>query len=374
MKNLLFTPLALLLLLAACKSTQKLYDQGSYDRAVYSALDDLKKNGSNPVALNVLPKAYQDAARGYLDNIAAAKLGTVSEQKLATLYRDYAALQNMYHAIQATPAALGVVSPTNYATELNDAAEQAADLNYNHGLALLQRGDRISAQQAYGYFKATESYVSGYLDVEEKKAEAYNLAVINVVVDKFDQRFGFYNVNGNYFQSDLIRNLNNIGRGHYYNFYGINEPQAQELKVDQYLDINVYDISFGQLASNEYSYNVSRDITEKDDHDPKLSRTTTVTATVYVTRRIIDSRAMMDYRITDAVSRRIITYDRVPAQFTWERQTGSYKGDSRALGDKDWAILRGAFDRQPGYDELYRELTNRMMNEFNSRMRNIYGR
>jgi hypothetical protein len=54
--------------------------------------------------------------------------------------------------------------------------------------------------------------------------------------------------------------------------------------------------------------------------------------------------------------------------------TGSYKGDSRALGDKDWAIIRGAYNNQPAYDELYRELTRRMMNEFNNRMRVIYGR
>jgi hypothetical protein len=70
----------------------------------------------------------------------------------------------------------------------------------------------------------------------------------------------------------------------------------------------------------------------------------------------------------------LIAYDRVPAQYTWEKLTGSYTGDSRALSDKDWAIIRGAYNKQPAYDDLYHELTRRIMNDFNGRMQMIYGR
>lgn len=371
------TPSTLLLfffiVIVACKSTTKLFEEGQYDRALYSALDDLKKKPDNATAANILPQAYNEAVNKYENSIASARSGTQNIQKLDIIYKDYKGLQKMYDAIAATPAAFSHVTARNYSTELNQSAEDAAEYMYGRGMNFLQHGDRISAQKAYESFKGAERYVRGYKDIEERKAEAYDLAIVNVVVDKFDQRFGSYNVNGNYFQNDIVYTLNNIGSSHYYKFYGTAEPRAREVRVDQYMDINVYDISFGQLYSNDYSYAVSKEISEKDDKDPKITRTTTVTANVFVKRRVIDSRAVMDYRITDAASRRMVGSDRLAAQYTWEKLTGRYTGDSRALGDKDWAIVRGAFNNQPDYNELYKELTNQLMNQFNSRMRGIYG-
>jgi hypothetical protein len=374
MRNLTTLLLFFLLTLAACKSTKKLFDDGQYDKALYSALDDLRKKPDNATAASILPQAYNEAVRKYENAIAAAATGSQNAQKLDIIYKDYRALQKMYDAIAATPAAFSHVSAKNYSSALSNAAENAAEFNYTRGMDLLQRGDRVSAQKAYESFKAAVSYVPGYRDVEDRKEEAYEFAVANVVVEKFDQRFDNFNINGNYFQNDIVYTLNNIGNSHYYKFYGTNEPKAREVRVDQYMDINVYDIWFGQLASNRYSYQVSKDITQKDDKDPKITRTITVTANVNVTRRIIDSRAMMDYRITDAATRRMIVNDRIPAQYTWEKLTGSYTGDSRALSDKDWATIRGAFNNEPSYDELYRELTRQLMNQFNNRMRSIYGR
>jgi hypothetical protein len=374
MRNPLSLAVAALLLLAACKSTKKLFDQGQYDRAVYSALDDLKKKPDNATATAILPQAYNEAVSRYENSIAAANTGTQNAQKLDQVYGSYAALQKLYNAIANTPAARRIVNARNYTTELSDAAENAAAYRYDKGMDQLQRGDRASAKKAYEHFNVAESYVPGYKDVEERKQQAYDMAIINVVVNKFDQRFGFYNINGNYFQDDIVNTLSNIGNNYFYRFYGTNDARAREIRVDQFMEINVNDIQFGQVASNSYSYNVSKDISVQDDKDPKAKKTITVTATVNVTRRIVDSRAMMDYRISDEITHRMIAYDRVGAQYTWEKLTGSYTGDQRALGDKDWAIVRGAYNNPPNYDDLYRELTRRMMSEFNTRMRTIYGR
>jgi len=374
MKKITCLPVVALLLFAACKSTQKLFDEGKYDRALYSALDDLKKKPDNTTAASILPQAYNEAVQQYENAIAAAKTGAPNIQKLDAVYRSYAALQKMYTSIGGTPAARGLVSARNYNTELNDAAEAAAEFRYSKGMEYLQHGDRNNAKKAYEQFRAVDAYVKGYKDVEEKRQEAYDLALVNVVVNKFEQRFGYYNINGNYFQDDIVNTLNNIGGSYYYKFYGTNDPRSGQVPVDQFMEINVYDIRFGQVAANSYSYTVSKDISVQDDKDPKVKKTVTVTATVNVTRRIIDSRAMMDYRISDEISHRVLAYDRIGAQYTWEKLTGTYSGDSRALGDKDWAIVRGAYNNPPAYDELYRELTRRMMNEFNNRMRNIYGR
>lgn len=376
MRNLAFLLLAAVMACAACKSTKKLFEQGHYDRALYSALDDLRKKPDNPTAGSILPQAYNGAVAEHENTITAARTGSLNAQKLDAIYNEYRALQKMYDAIAATPAARGLVTATNYTTELANAAENAAAFRYAQGNDLLQRGDRISAQRAYENFKAVEYYVPGYQQVEDKKAQAYDMAVINVVVTKFDQRFDRFNINASYFENDVIYGLNTIGNQHYYNFFHPNEASTQQVRVDQYMDINVHDIWFAPLSVNTSSYDVSKDISVKDESskDPKAQKTITVTATVNVTRRVIESRAMMEYRITEQATQHLLAYDRVPAQYTWEKLTGSYKGDSRALSDKDWETVKGAYSSQPPYDELYRELTRRMMNEFNNRMRVIYGR
>lgn len=374
MKPFLTLLLSIAVCCAACKSTQKLYDQGQYDRAVYSALDDLRKRPDNNTAASILPQAYNEAQSKYENSIAAAQNGSVTAQKLDLIYRDYLALQKMYDAIAATPAAFSHINARNYNGELSAAAEAAAEFRYNEGNSFLQRGDRMSARRAYESFQAVASYVKGYRDVDELMARAYNIAIVNVIVDKFDQRFDNYSVNGAYFQNDIVARLNSIGNSHYYRFFNFNEPRAREVRADQFMDINVYDIWFGQMAVNRDSYTVTKDITEKDPKDEKKSLTTTVSATISVTRRVIDSRASMDYRIMDAASRQMVGSDRLFARYTWEKLTGSYTGDQRALSDKDWAIIRGAFNNQPSYDELYRELTRQLMNQFDSRVRSIYGR
>ena len=365
--------LAAIIFFAACKSTKKLFEDGQYDKAVYSALDDLRKKPDNATAAAILPQAYNEAVNKYGNSINAASTGTQNAQKLDIIYKDYLALQKMYTAIAATPAAFSHVNARDYGPDVATAADNAAAFRYERGMDLLQRGDRLSAQKAFENFKQVSYYVPGYKDADDRKNEAYELAIVNVIVDKFDQRFNNYAVNGNYFQNDIVYSLNNIGGSHYYKFYNTAEPRAREVRADQFMDINVYDIWFGQMGSSRESYTVSKEVTEKDDKDDKKSRTYTVSATVNVTRRIIDSRATMDYRITDAAGRRMVASDRVNASYTWEKLTGSYTGDQRALGDKDWAIIRGAYSNQPSYDELYRELTRQLMSQFDNRMRSIYG-
>lgn len=375
MKYLSFLLLSAFLCIVSCKSTKKLFDEGQYDRAVFSALDDLRKNPNNVAAVQILPQAYAEVTSKYETAIRAASSSSVkTSQRLESIYQHYRSLQRMYDAIAATPAAWSLVTPRDYSVELTAAADAAAEFRYQQGLEYLAKGDRESARKAYESLRLADRYVPGYKDVLQKKQEAYDLTTINIVVSKFDQRFGYYNINGSFWQNDVLWNLNNIGNNYYYKFYDEAGARAAEVRVDQYMELMMYDIWFGQLARNHYSYEVSKSITIPAASSKDSPQTVTVKATVYVTRRIIDSRAVMDCRVTDAASQRSIYYDRFPAQYTWENLTGKYEGDSRALSDRDWAIIRGAFNDQPSYDDLYRELTRRVMSDFTMKMRNIYGR
>jgi ribosomal protein S24E len=357
----------------SCKSTKKLFEEGQYERAFYSAIDDLKKNASNTSAQQVLPDAYGHARNQLLNNIDAAQSGSRTGDKIDRIYTGYKALQKMYNTVGAS-AANGMVHPVDYSNELMKAAEEGAYFHYNNGLDLMDRGDKKSFQKAYQEFKTTDSYVPGYKDVIQLKADALDRSVTNVVINNIRQQFGEYSVNGSFLDNDIQSSLNNIGRNYYYKFYQLFDAQSHQLRVDQYMDIMMYDIYFGRVAVNSYSYDVAKVIKEPSSNPKEAPKSITVTATVKVTRRVMDSRAAMDCRISDAENRRIIFSERFSRNYTWENLTGTYTGDSRALSDKDKAIINGSYNNPPDYNDLYRELTRQIMNDFNSRMRQLYGR
>lgn len=358
----------------SCKSTKKLFEEGQYERAFFSAIDDLKKNASNTSALQVLPDAYQQASRQLMNSVRTAESGTRTGEKLDRIYNSYNSLQKMYNAVVASPVASNLISPRDYMQELARVADEGADFHYNEGLNLLDRGDKKSAQKAYQEFKITDSYVPGFKDVRQLRDEALDRAITYVVVNNINQQFGSYSVNGSFLENDIVNGLSNIGRNYYYQFYPLPEAQSKRIRVDQFMDILMYDIWFGNLATNTYTYDVSITIKEPSSNTKEADKSVVVKATVRVTRRIMDSRAGMDCRISDAESRRIIFSERFPARYTWEKLTGTYTGDSRALSDKDRAIINGVYNNPPDYNELYRELTRQIMNNFNTRMRQLYGR
>ncbi|MCW3117939.1 MAG: hypothetical protein JWM28_2021 [Chitinophagaceae bacterium] len=362
------------LIFFSCKSTTKLYGEGRYERAFYSAIDDLKKNASNTSALQILPDAYRQVRGQELNSINTAQSGARTGDKLDRIYNSYNSLQKMYNAIVALPAALGIVHPVDYSNERMNAADEGAYFHYNTGLGLMDRGDKKSFQKAYLEFKTTDSYVPGYKDVIRLKAEALDESFTNVVINNIRQQYGEYSINGSFLDNDIQNNLNNIGRNYYYKFFQLFDAQTRRIRVDQYMDILMYDISFGRLAASSYSYDVSKTIKEPSDNIKEAPRSVTVNATVKVTRRVLDSRAAMDCRVSDAENRQIIFSERFYRNYSWENLTGTYTGDSRALSDKDKTIINGVYNNSPDYNDLYRELTRQILVDFNYRMRQLYGR
>ncbi|MFT3824903.1 MAG: hypothetical protein QM731_13355 [Chitinophagaceae bacterium] len=363
--------LLLTILLVACRSAQKLYEKGLYDKAFFSALDYLKKNPTNADAIKILPNAYQQAVNQYKMAIASAgsakSNGKEKEsERLAQVYNSYLSMQEMYNAYNEASPGIPSFAPVSYSQQLDSVSEAAADFHYNRGNTIMARNHtEKNAQKAYLHYKKADEYVHGYRDVLERMKEAYDLAFTDVVVRTFDQKFGRYNINGTFFENDILWNLNNLARDSYYRFYSSSDAAAQGVNASQLMDLAIYDIWFGKLFSNNYSYKVSKEVA--------VGKTTeTVTATVFVTRRVIEARALMDCNIVKPGSNQSIYSNRFPARYTWENLTGKYTGDARALGDRDLAVIRGVFNNPPSYDQLYRELTRQIMNDFTFQMRSIY--
>jgi hypothetical protein len=86
-----------------------------------------------------------------------------------------------------------------------------------------------------------------------------------------------------------------------------------------------------------------------------------VSATIYVTRQSVTARAQIDVEITELGTRKNILRTTYSDEYSWQEETATYSGDSRALSSTDWDMLnRANFNTQPTRDEVLTELYRRL--------------
>jgi hypothetical protein len=89
---------------------------------------------------------------------------------------------------------------------------------------------------------------------------------------------------------------------------------------------------------------------------PSTKPVTTVTATVYVTRRYINGDAELECRIYDVPTGRDILYDRFPGRYSWVMETATFTGDQRALTAEDQRLINNHFSQYPNREDIARQL------------------
>lgn len=363
MKQAIFFGLVIVLMFS-CKSAQKYFEQGDYERAVYKAADDLRKDGTNQQARLILLAAYPKAVEVY-DSIIRNDNNPKRGKQAEELYFAYSKLQQLSLTAQEVNAD-GALQIKDYSTQLDTAAQHAAAFRYRIATNELTKGGKDNARKAYQNFQRVQQYVPGYKDVIEKMNEAYNAAVTNIVIRTLDQRFGSYQLDGSFLQQNILYNLNTIGKNKLNFFYTMQDAQWKNIRPDQFMNITFYSLYFSPAYSSSYNYDVSKTIPASNDKPAE-----TVKATVYVTTNTVNSSATMDCLITNAFDNRIIYSNQYPASYTWQSNIARYTGDKRALSATDLALINGR-DSKPDFQAIYQQLTQQMLNSFNFNMEALY--
>ena len=127
-----------------------------------------------------------------------------------------------------------------------------------------------------------------------------------------------------------------------------------------------------QPQTRTYTRNLSKEIENGRDSAGKAIYKT-VTATLYVTRRTLDARGDMEYRIVDLGLQKDVEWSRIPAYLDMNVEYATYRGDSRALGSYEWDLVN---NRQYQYmDEsdivaaLYSKIYSQLRSRIESRTR-----
>src|SRR6188508_3215571 len=308
--------IAFILLVTGCKSASKLYDKGNYDEAVELAVKKLQKKPDDEMRA-LLQSAYRFAVNDHETRIHQLSTNT-NDLKWEWIYAEYSSLQRLYEAIHRSPEALSIVDPTDYSSYLHTYADKAADTRFQRGMMWMSAGtsqsdgenDKLSFRNAYHEFEAALQYRPNELTFIERRNEAYENAVINVVIMPMENnryRFSSYN---NYeitnFENDLLRQLQYNTGNQFVKFYSSWEANTRNIQVDQFVEFHFSTFDLGRTRDERNTREVSKDIVVKETiyrPDSVVKEYKKVFAKITTTKRSMLSEGNLQINVRDASGR-----------------------------------------------------------------------
>lgn len=373
MKN--FTLILLsILLFTSCASNKNYLERSDADKALKDAVKKINKDATDENATQAIPILYKTITETHLSKIKSYNSST-ELTRWDKIINEYEYLQDAYDAIINSDPAFKLVNPVSYSTDILQSRQSAADEYYAYANTLLDKPGRDDAKKAYAAFKKTEKYIPGYKDAKSKQDEAYQNAIVNVVINPVqDNSFFFnsswgnygYNYSNEYFQQTLVRELGNNASRYAARFYTDWEARRDNVQPDWSIDLALRNMDIPYPFTNTYSRNVSAQIQAGTDTSGKPIYNT-VYATMNVTRQSFTARAYMEVRIKDIATGKNISYRTFRDDYRWEQEHATYSGDSRALSSRDWQLINNNYYNVPRKEdilnELYRKLYPQVKNE-----------
>lgn len=374
---LLFSIPFLLAGLFSCRSSKPYLERSNEYKALLDAVAQLSKNTSDEKALEAVPVLYKQVQENKLKQIkdlsASPDLGKFDKTLL--LYNE---LQDAYQAIISTPSAFRLLSPVSYSSQIFETQQEAAESYYLAGKQELNKGSREASKKAFTYFGKAEKFVTNYKDARALKEQAYENALINVVINPVRDNSYFSNqtwsnglsYSNDYFQRSLVRDLNALNRNYYPSaFYTDWDARSQNIRPDWAVDLVMRNII---MPYNPSDYRYKRDRSAqieigKDTAGRPVYRT--VYATLNITRSTMIARAEMEVRIDDLNNNQSIRRRTFQEEYRWQSERATYSGDSRALSASDWELINNVY-HQPQRDYLLEELYKKIYPQVKSYLTN----
>lgn len=358
--------------LASCGAAGGFTASSREDKDLFKAINAIEKS-NHAEARKDLPALYQQAVQRREDRIAAYKNST-SPDRWQKIVSELEALQKIYTALNASPASARLVpAPQDYALAIREAKEQGAVEYYEIAVQHLQSSSRADARKAYDALQTVNRLYPNYRNTSSLLREAREKSILDVVINSVQTRgyvYGNWNFRSDNFQRELVRDLggsfgNNLSGARFYTDW---EARSRNVEPDWMVDLNWDNVYISPGRHHTYTRNVSKQIEiGKDTSGRPVYKT--VNATLYITQRSINARADMEYRVIDLAENESVEWNRIPAFLDLNIEEATYRGDSRALSDYDWALVN---NRQPYryndegdimdalYAQVYSQLRNRI--------------
>lgn len=363
--------------LAAC-SKKTFLERSDEEAALRDAVRKLNKNPSNEEAADAIPVLYKNIKTTRLARIKSYS-SSVDMERWDRIINEYENLQQVYTLIINSTQAFRLVTPESYSVQIRSARDSAASGYYKLGMESLGKEGRANSKRAFDYFNTAEKYSPGFKDAENKATEAFNKAIVYVVVGPLSEPSGVIrnNMSGNviyrsneFFQENLVRELggnNNskIPARYYLSREMIRDSSAVIWTVETLLK----NLDIPNPVINTYSRSVNKQIQMGTDTAGKPV-TKTVFATINVTQTVYTAQAEMNVRIKDSKTGMAISSNDITEDYRLEQESANFAGDQRALSTADWDLINNTGKAPPTNDfikgQLYKKLIPKAANLISS--------
>ena len=363
----------------SCKTANKLYEKGRYDEAVDLAAKKLQKDPHDRKLQDIVLNAYRFAVEDHEANIrnhAASK----SDLKWEMTYNEYASLQRLYESIRRSPDVFNLVKPQDYSSHLVTYREKAGEARYERGVALMSNNDIRSYRQAYREFQVAQNFLPGDMDVRQKMEEAYNNAVVNVIVLPVEERgsyqYSSYTTRYRGFDNNILRYLQQHNGNEFVRYFSPVEARNRNIRPDQVVDVRFSSINVGRSYDDNNSRVVSKDVVVKETvyrPDSIIKEYAKVYARITTTKRTIRSEGNIQVIVRDQENRHVWT-DNFNGQHFWTTEFANYTGDSRALGENDKQIINRPRENPPREEEIIRCIMDEIQSKLECGIKEYYNR
>ncbi len=374
-KNLLF--LALLLIIAACTSGKQALQKGNYEDALLKAINRLRNSPKNDKARETLHEGYPLTLDYHMTRIQTLK-NSNEPFKYESVIGSYQALTNIHNEIQRCPACREEVpNSRGYLAEINEAKQLAATDRYTAGTVAFNRDNtRESAKEAYFHFVRAAEFVPNYKDVQNRIKEAKFEATLKVVFEQVPVHSRTYGLSNEYFQQQINQFVSSERMNEFVQFYTPTEAKTVGLKKpDHVVRMQFDDFVVGQVYMKESTEEIARDsviVGQVKTENGSQNVYGTVKAKFTLFQKSISSKGLMDLQIFDPNTNRVMYQTKMPGEFVWRSEWGNYKGDERALTDKQVKIahLREAVPPPP--QDLFIEFCKPIYIQATNTLRDFY--
>jgi hypothetical protein len=383
MKLKLYTLLFILapVFFTACKSGKKSLKHGYYDAAVMESVNRLRSKPSHKKASMVLREAYPQALKYHMARINNFNIST-DNSRYENIITEYETLNRLYDQIQLSPAAQLIVSPQRYTIEVNLNKEKAAILHYSIGQKYLDKKTKNDAKVAFNEFERASQLMQGnFKDCDAKMKEAMDWAITKVIVLPVEVHSTSLKMSNDYFQNKILQYLYEHRMSKFVEFYSEAEAKKTNIRMDEILDLNFDDFVVGQLTVEKLQREVTNDsviIGETKILIPGTKKDTVISvygkakATLFVTRRTVQSNGVLDMKIVDKNTNAILQNEKMPGSFTWINQYGYYQGDVKALKAEDLELIKGQELPPPMPQDLFVAFTQPIFTQLMGRITQRY--
>lgn len=362
-----------LLLLTACSTGKKALQKGNYDKAVSQAINRLRANDNNEKARTTLVQAYQLALNLHLDNVKRAS-NSNDPFRWERIVEDYQGINNMHEEMRRCPSCLRLIpAPAKYDNELISARQKAAEARYNLGLKLLeQKNNRRKAIEAHGHFKRAKQLVSRYKDIDDKLEESLYYATLKVVVAQIPSPTRLIQLRHEFFANKINEHLHQNIINEYVRFYTPGEAKNDRLeRVDHVIEMSFADFNLGNINQNNTEKEISRDSVVLQERDGEKIYGT-VKATIRVSEKTITGGGVLDFRIFEDRTKKVLTHERMPSSYIWSIQWASFQGDERALNDEERILIQRKELLPPSPQVMFEEFTAPIFDQVISKIQYFY--